>query len=369
MPKIDAASGASIAVAVSGGADSLYSLLSLKERGLNVFALHALFLPECLRPQSYTGMLEKLKENCAGFGIPLHVADCSAAFRQKIIRPFAEAWMEGKTPNPCAHCNRHMKFGLLWEEAKKLGAELMATGHYAAMRHLDDGPALFAGKDSLKEQSYFLALTPVENLSRTLFPLAEINKRALLSFLEKRSIALPQKGESQEICFIPDADYRAFLENFAASEGVVLSGPGPVILPGGVKISTHKGLWRYTEGQRHGLGIAWNEPLYVLGKDIPENTLIVGAKSDFSDCACRCAQLNFLVQPQLWPEIVLAKTRYRQKPEPAKVRLRLENGEQTLELEFTSAKNRPPAAPGQIAAIYSATESGLRLLAGGVILS
>jgi tRNA-specific 2-thiouridylase len=244
----------------------------------------------------------------------------------------------------------------------------MATGHYAAIYKAEDGPALFAGKDPHKEQSYFLALTPLENLSRVIFPLAEIHKGRILDYLARRSIDLPQKAESQEACFIPQADYREFLKDFTAKRGLSLSGPGPIILPDKRVIATHNGLWNYTEGQRHGLGIAWSEPLYVLGKDISGNTLIVGTKSDFSAKVCRCGQLNFLVQPKLWPKTILAKTRYRQKLEPAKVCLDQEKGEAVLELEFLSGEKRPPAAPGQIAAVYSATKKGHRLLAGGVLL-
>lgn len=205
-----------IAVAVSGGADSLYSLITLKEQGYDTFALHAVFLPEKLRPPSYSAMLNALRASCAALGVELAVVDLSASFEDMVIRPFAHAYMSGLTPNPCAGCNRTMKFGLLWEEAARLGAARVVTGHYAKLLWMDDGIALLAAEDSAKDQSYFLSLTPPEQLSRVFFPLSALKKADITAELERRGITVPQKGESQEICFIPDNDYRIFLQEYLA---------------------------------------------------------------------------------------------------------------------------------------------------------
>lgn len=349
-----------VAVALSGGMDSLYSLLSLMETGAELFALHALFLPPHLREPDAPEALERLHESAASLGVKLHVADLSADFESKVIKPFALAYLAGKTPNPCAYCNPAMKFGLLWDEAARLGAAHIATGHYVKR----DGQAIFAGDDESKDQSYFLALTPLESLARGIFPLASRKKSAIAAELAERKIEVPQKGESQEICFISNNDYRSFLRVYAERSALDLGGPGPIKLPDGEVLGRHNGLWAYTQGQRQGLGIAWKEPLYVLGKDLAENALIVGPKSFFGRESCLCGPPNCFVSPAEWPDTVLAKTRYRQRLAPARV----EFCGTGLRLEFLDDELRAPAAPGQIAALYAATNNGLQLLAGAEIL-
>ncbi|MDR1125708.1 MAG: tRNA 2-thiouridine(34) synthase MnmA [Deltaproteobacteria bacterium] len=364
-----------IAVAVSGGADSLYSLISLQRAGAEVTALHALFLPEFLRPPSYAPMLERLAESCSRLGAPLHLLDCSSVFADKVIRPFARAYLESRTPNPCAACNPAMKFGLLRDEALRLGADFYATGHYARLefREKDPGgaPALYAGADKTKDQSYFLALTPAENFRRVLFPTGNKRKAEVLAELAKLGQRPAQAGESNEICFIPGNDYRAFLRAYLDREPGLgrLPGPGPVLLPDGREIARHRGLWNYTEGQRHGLGIAWSEPLYVLGKDPAANTLLVGARADFGCRGCRCGLVNYLAPFTDWPAEVFVKTRYRQTFMPA----RAEREAGGLRLEFLPAPANlagTAPAPGQVAAVYAGEGrdcADMRLLAGGLI--
>lgn len=357
-----------IAVAVSGGADSLYALLSLKESGVDVFALHALFLPEWLRSSENAVMLEKLNRQCQHLGTTLHTVDCSQEFEAEVMRPFVASYRGGKTPNPCALCNRKIKFGLLQDKAKELGATSIVTGHYARVEKQDGKAALFAAADSSKDQSYFLALTSTESLAFAAFPLAHERKVKITEYLAQQGLELPQPGESQEICFIPDNDYRKFLQDYAKKEAKPLPPIGPVELPNGTRLKQkHKGLWQYTEGQRRGLGIAWEEPLYVLGKDAARNTLIVGPSSAFGTHSCECSQLNFLLPPPEWgQQKLLAKTRYRQELEEVEVSFSPDY--ERMKLKFTSAKSSPPSAPGQVAAVYAETGTGLRLLAGGIIL-
>lgn len=348
--------------------DSLYSLLSLKEAGADVFGLHALFLPPYLRVPESGEVFDRLQERVRALGLELHVADLSGAFEERVIRPFAEAYLAGKTPNPCAFCNPAMKFGLLWDEASRLGAKHIATGHYVKRLDFPDGPAILAGDDASKDQSYFLALTPLAGLSRAIFPLARRKKSDIAAELAGRGVEVPQQGESQEICFITNNDYRAFLRGYAERRGLKLSGPGPARLPGGEVLGRHHGLWGYTQGQRHGLGIAWKEPLYVLGKNVSENALIVGPKSSFANEPCLCAAPNYLVPPTLWPETVLAKTRYRQRLAPARAEFRTLDGQERLILHFLDSTPQAPTAPGQIAALYAPTPHGPRLLAGAEII-
>lgn len=361
-----------VAVAVSGGMDSLYSLLSLKEQGAEVFALHALFLPEYLRGPQALEDLPRLKAAVHDMGITLHIVDLSAQFEALVIRPFIASYIAGNTPNPCARCNPHLKFGLLWDEAARLGAAHIATGHYVKLLDIQggEGPAvgLFAGDDATKDQSYFLAMTPLEKLGRIIFPLARRKKSDIAAELLERGIEVPQKGESQEICFITNNDYRAFLKSHALRFGLALPGPGTATLPDGGIVGRHNGLWAYTQGQRKGLGIAWQEPLYVLGKNTAANRLIVGPRSAFNNEPCLCVNINLLMPPGDWPERVLVKTRYRQRPQFVRPELRQGDGQLRLVLHFeTDGEVEAPPAPGQIAALYVETEQGLRLAAGAEI--
>ncbi len=341
------------AVAVSGGADSLYALLALKEAGHDLLALHGLFTPR----SAHGGKdpLPALQALCARLGVPLHVADLRREFEERVIAPFVAAYAAGQTPNPCVRCNAAIKFGALFDAAERLGAERLATGHYARLEeHPRYGLTLRSAVDASRDQSYFLCLTPKERLERALFPLGCVHKTELRKRLAERGFEPPLPEESREICFVPGDDYRAFL----AARPERLPGPGPARLTDGREIGRHGGLWRYTEGQRRGLGIAWSEPLYVLEKNPEENSLILGRAEELLTLNCLAGEVNPLVPPKLWPERVFARTRYRRPAAPAQV----EPGDGELRIRFHDAQPRP--APGQAAAIYD--EEGF-VPAGGVI--
>ena len=343
-----------ITVAISGGADSLFALLFLKEQGHTVTALHARFLP-ATHGEDPVPALEAL---CRDIGIPLHVADLTEPFRRFVQEPFALAHAEARTPNPCALCNRAMKFGLLLDEAMTY-ADVFATGHYASMEeHPLYGPALRAGQDGAKDQSYFLALGPVARLRRCIFPLATWKKPDIRAWLAEHGRKPPLPSESQEICFIPGDDHYAWLEERKAG-GLKLPGPGPVLLAGENRIiAEHRGLWQYTEGQRKGLRIAWKEPLYVLKRLREENTLVVGPKNLLPVTSCSAGELNLMVEPRLWPEELFVRVRYHQAPVPARVTV----SEGRLNMVFASPQQ--PPAPGQVAAVYDG--DGF-VLAGGIL--
>ena len=342
-----------ITVAISGGTDSLFALLYLKEQGHSVTALHARFLPS-----SGNDPVPALEKLCRSIGIPLRVADLSEAFRRSVIEPFALAHTMARTPNPCALCNRAMKFGRLLDAAAAHG-ETFATGHYASMEeHPVYGPALRAGKDGAKDQSYFLALVPTARLRRCIFPLSTWKKTDIRAWLAGRGHTPPLPSESQEICFIPDDDHYAWLEK-KKKEGLNLPGPGPVLLAGENRIiAEHRGLWQYTEGQRRGLRIAWKEPLYVLQRRPEDNTLVVGPRNMLPVLSCSAGELNLMVEPALWPEELFVRVRYHQAPVPARVSV---SGERMI-VEFLSPQQLP--APGQVAAVYDG--DGF-VLAGGIL--
>lgn len=339
------------AVAVSGGMDSLLALALMRARGHEVLAVHGRFLPS--GPDSDKA-IAGLAEACARLGVPLHVADLRREFEREVVAPFADAYRQGRTPNPCAACNPRMKFGALFRVARSLGADALATGHYARLE--ERGPAgllLTRGGDPDKDQSYFLSLVPIETLRRAQFPLGDIRKRDVPETLAGLGLTPPLPGESQEICFVPGDDYQTFLTRRGN-----MPGGGPIRLEDGTVIGRHKGLWRHTQGQRRGLGIAWTEPLYVLDKRVADNTLIVGPKASLHAPGCVAGQVNCMTDPTGWPEVVMLQTRYRQRARPARFAV---DGSR-LVFRFIEEHTRP--APGQVAAVYD--EAGT-VLGGGVI--
>lgn len=376
-----------VAVAVSGGVDSLCALVMLRNAGLRVLALHGLFLPS-----GPAAAPKGLAEACAALGVPLHVADLREAFEREVLTPFATAYARGRTPNPCAYCNRAIKFGVLLDTALQLGAHKLATGHYARLvpspdAHMNTGtnphvsgdeneflaglPLLASATDAAKDQSYFLSLVPRLRLGRAVFPLHGQTKEQTRAIVAAAGLAVPLPSESQDICFAPPAAqpgmsaaeaYRPFLERHWQAAGTIAPGPGPVLLRDAQgnqrEIARHKGLWRYTEGQRKGLGIAHTEPLFVLAKDSAANTLVVGPRALLGIRSCVTGPANIALPAHLWPHNLLVRLRHRQRPCPASVRV--ENHCLHIQLE----EPQFPSAPGQVAAVYD--EEG-RVLAAGVV--
>lgn len=372
-----------VAVAVSGGVDSLCALALLRAAGHQVLALHGLFLPESGASRPRRDPLPGLAAACALLDIPLHVIDLRETFERAVITSFAHAYAAGRTPNPCALCNRAVKFGALLDAAFALGAEKLATGHYARLLPplaASDAPlSLSVARDAAKDQSYFLSLVPADRLRHALFPLADLSKARSAALVAEAGLAVPLPGESQDICFVPvqkstsDAfsraspaggGYPAFLAARWRACGLTPPGPGPVLLADNAgnlrEIARHQGLWRYTEGQRKGLGIAHSEPLYVLAKDTRQNALLVGPRTLLGMNSCEAADVNVLLEPDLWPERILARLRYRQRPVPARARWRGDR------LHIALDSPCFPSAPGQVAAVYDAEG---RVLAGGIVES
>lgn len=335
------------AVALSGGADSLMTLLLLRETGAAVMGVHALF------HGADDELPEKLRALCERHGAPFAVIDLRREFEELVVAPFVSAYQRGLTPNPCAACNPSIKFGLLLDRVRELGADRLATGHYVRLEAAGYGPALFRGHDPSKDQSYFLSMVPRERFESVVFPLGAWTKADVRTALEERGLTPPAGRESQEVCFIP-ADYRDFLR----ARKVRLGGPGSITLADGTVLGRHFGLWQHTLGQRKGLGIAYSEPLYVTGKDFAKNALIVGPKSAALSRGCRTDAPNLLCPPEHWPEEVLVQTIYRQRPEPARVDLDAEG----MTITFPAPRAIP--APGQVAAVYSPEG---QVLGGGVI--
>jgi len=372
-----------VAVAVSGGVDSLCALVMLRNAGFRVLALHGLFLPD-----GPTAAPAGLAEACAALDVPLHVADLRAEFEREVLTAFAAAYAQGRTPNPCAYCNRAIKFGLLLDTALALGADKLATGHYARLvpnphtntaMGMNTGtgdnsealPLLASATDAAKDQSYFLSLVPRQRLGRALFPLHGQTKDQTRAIVAAAGLSVPLPSESQDICFAPPVAqpgmsaaeaYRPFLERRWQAAGTIAPGPGPVLLRDAEgnerEIARHKGLWRYTEGQRKGLGIAHTEPLFVLAKNSAANTLVVGPRALLGIRTCVTGPANIALPPHLWPDNLLVRLRHRQRPCPASVRV----ADGCLHILLDESQF--PTAPGQVAAVYD--EEG-RVLAAGVV--
>jgi tRNA-uridine 2-sulfurtransferase len=336
------------AVAVSGGADSLLALLLLREEASEAVAVHADFLGH---GREASAPLQSLLRT---LGIPFHWIDLSREFHRLVVQPFIDEYSKGRTPNPCAQCNKSVKFGLLHDWAMDGGFDTLATGHYA--RVLDDGsgPGLYRGMDPAKDQSYFLSLVPAPRIGSVRLPLGTWRKQDVREELRRMGISPPLPRESQEVCFVPDDDYRRFLHAHCPA----LSGPGAVEDRDGKVLGRHQGLWRHTIGQRRGMGIAYDRPLYALDKDHERNVLVVGTKEELMSAGLSADSVNFMKPHTEWPKELLVQTVYRQKAKPARV---MAEGRR---MRVTFVEPQPRACPGQIAAVYSPQG---QVLAGGVI--
>jgi tRNA-specific 2-thiouridylase len=341
-----------IGVAVSGGVDSSLALLLLKEKGFDPVALHAFFCPP---DRERIRIRDSLARACRKMSVPFEAIDLSRAFQERVIDPFVRDYCSGLTPNPCALCNKRVKFDLLLQAAQEMGSQKLATGHFARLLPgLDGYIGLFRGLDLSKEQSYFLSLLSREQLDKACFPLGTWSKAEAAGALRERGFEAVAASESQEICFIPDNDYRGFVEGHKA----ILPGPGRIEDSAGTPLGSHQGLHRYTVGQRRGLGIAYSEPLYVLHKDMESNVLVVGPRAELQSRSCLVGRVNQLVRFEKWPREVWVQTIYRQRAGPARVAWQGER----LRIGFSTP--RSPATPGQVAALYSPQG---QVLAGGLI--
>ncbi len=335
---------------ISGGIDSLFASLLALEAGEGPVGICGIFTEEAWR------LRPVIKNTYNSLGIDVVFVEIIEQFREKIIVPFIEAYLKGLTPNPCCHCNALIKFGILYERAREMGLNKCISGHYARILFDKGSPSLYRGVDKGKEQSYFLSLIPRDMLSRIELPLGTWKKDNVSKEIEKRGIDIPCREESQEICFIP-GDYRHYLRTQVRD----LPGKGPIRGVWGEILGEHEGLYAYTIGQRRGLGISYKEPLYVIAKNIEENTLIVGNRDDLLRGGCIVGKINFLQDKKDWPERVWVKYNSRMKVRECRVNV---ISEKRLNVTFMHRLPRP--TPGQICCFYS--KEG-KVLGGGEIES
>ncbi len=256
-----------ILLGMSGGLDSTYAAVRLKEMGHTVEGA-------VLRMHNYTE-IEEAERAASAVDIPLRVIDCRERFTGCVVDRFAEEYLSGRTPNPCVVCNAAVKFKMLHEAAKSLGFDKIATGHYANIVKTDAGYAIKRGTDSKKDQSYVLWRVSSEILSDLIFPLADMEKSDIRQRARELSLSVAEREESQEICFIPDNDYPSFIEkNYRKSE------EGDFISTDGKLLGRHKGILHYTVGQRRGLGVAAGERMFITEIDPKKNTITLAKKGE-----------------------------------------------------------------------------------------
>lgn len=289
-----------VAIGMSGGVDSSVAACLLKDKGYNVIGVTL----ELLDNEETKKSIEDAKNICKKIDIKHYVCDLKKEFKEEIVQNFITAYKQGKTPNPCVLCNRLFKFGLFYKKALELGADYISTGHYARVKNNRLMMSLADGKD----QSYFLCQIKKEILPKVLFPLNEFqSKEEIRTLARKYQLPVSEKKDSQEVCFIPNDDYKTFLKKNGQEEV-----EGKIILTDGTVLGNHKGLFNYTIGQRKGLNISYKEPLYVIQLDTKNNNLIVGTNNELFNQELTATNMNYLVEKdEFFKTKLFAKIRSR----------------------------------------------------------
>ncbi len=348
---------------MSGGLDSSVAAALLVEQGYEVIGI-------TIKTYNYEDVggnvvnesnccsiegINDARRVCLQLGIPHYVVDFTLPFRKHIIDHFIDSYLSGETPNPCVRCNRLIKWGEMLKKADALGAEYIAMGHYARIAQHNGRYYITRGIDASKDQSYALWTLTQESLARTLFPLGEYTKAEVRAIAERLGLSVARKGESFDLCFIPDNDYHRFLREqhptVAKLEG------GPIVLNGKV-IGRHRGYPFYTIGQRRGLGVSYHRPLYVLNVIPTDNTVVVGTQEQLLHRGLVAHTVNLMKYAELpEPRKVLAKIRYRDVGAPAYAWTEQDR----LYIEFFEP--RRAITPGQSVVLYEGDD----LIGGGVI--
>jgi|FaiFalFF_MnMetaG_3_1042247.scaffolds.fasta_scaffold03378_4 tRNA-specific 2-thiouridylase len=366
-----------VLVGMSGGVDSSVAALLLKQQGYEVIGV-------TLNLWSYEDRQEPYNECCSlevravaqQLGIEHHFVDAGKEFKERVVDVFLAEHAQGRTPSPCGRCNRLVRFPILLELADRFGCDFLATGHHARIAVEDGIYYLLTSKDPLKDQSYFLYGLTQEQLKRILFPVGDLLKSEVWQIAKTHNLVSARKPESMDLCFIPKGDHRAYLR--AHLDGLVQ--PGEIVDTSGRVVGRHEGLAFYTIGQRHGLGVALGERVYVVGFDYENNRLIVGDERALLSEGLIATDVNFIYSPSPLSPLSLegrgdggeggegsrevrgipitVKIRYRSPRVPATLKL-LDDGRVCV----LFAQPQRAVTPGQIAVFYE----GERVLGGGVI--
>ncbi len=338
-----------VLVGMSGGVDSAVAALLLCRAGYEVCGVTLKLLPHGGEQE-----IADAAHICESLGIPHRVEPLIEDFQRLVMDAFAESYIEGLTPNPCLLCNRYIKFGKLWELARGLGMDYLATGHYARIFQENGRHTLGKAKDARKDQSYFLYGIDKDILPKVLFPLGEYGKEEVRAMALENGLVNARKRDSQDICFVKDGDYAAFIETHTGK-----SFPGGPFIDGeGRRLGTHRGLIHYTVGQRKGLGLAMGRPIFVCRKNVEENTVTLGESEDLLSTRLTAHDVRWLTLPPAEPIRIAAKVRFNQPPQSA-VAEPLPGG--LLAVTFETPQRA--IAPGQSVVLYD----GDMVLGGGII--
>ncbi len=335
-----------IAIAVSGGIDSLAAAHILKKEHPHSFCIHFTTGYE-KHPLDFSVMENQL-------GIPIKHVDLSTVFETEVVDYFITSYLAGKTPNPCLICNKTIKFGALFRAAQELGADRLATGHYARIKKDDKGnPVLLKGRDSHKDQSYFLSMLSKNQLNKAMFPLGEMTKPQVRQYAAKNNLVPSDKKESQDICFIQEKSF----SDFILSKKRLLPGPGDIVTTTGKVIGKHNGLFQFTIGQRRGINCPGPAPFYVKSIDMKENRLIVGFKKELLQKSLVLEEINYITGTITKPEELFVKIRYSHNGALAT----LTPGSTTVSITFH--KPQYAVTPGQGCVLYNED----RVVGAGII--
>jgi tRNA-specific 2-thiouridylase len=351
-----------VILGLSGGVDSAVAAALLKDEGYDVHALHMTNWEDDDGYCTAAADLQDARRVCEQLDIPLHHVNFAREYRDQVFAYFLDEYRKGRTPNPDVLCNREIKFGVFRDYAKRLGGDLLATGHYARTGIVDGHGALFKGRDPNKDQSYFLHAVSAEALAETIFPLGDLVKDEVRRIARERGLDVYDKKDSTGICFIGERPFREFLETYLPAN------PGPMRTPDGDAVGEHQGLMYYTLGQRQGLHIGGIHgrpelPWYVVAKDLEANALIVAQGEHellFSD-GLTATDASWIGTPPVGIADGLscaAKVRYRQADQACVVR---DLGDGVLDVRFASRQRA--VAPGQFVVFYD----GDRCLGGATI--
>ena len=342
-----------IAIAVSGGVDSLVSAYLLKREGYDVFGIH--FLTGYEPPAASDD--RRIDAIGRQLDIPVDVVDLRKPFKAVVVDYFTAAYQHGETPNPCLVCNPMIKFGVLLEAARQRGARMLATGHYA---RVEKGPAgqirLLKGMDPGKDQSYFLSRLTRDQLAQAYFPLGTWTKSQVKALARQNGLVPTARNESQDVCFIRETAYTDFLVKTAGFD----ARPGDIVDTSGKRVGRHDGLHRYTIGQRRGINCPASEAYYVVRIDALSNRLVVGFKDELGAHSCRVQNVNWIADAPEEPIAVDTRIRYRHHAVASTL---IPDGNEQVMIRF----DRPQDAvtPGQGAVFYQGDE----VLGGGWIES
>ena len=333
-----------VLLGMSGGVDSSVSALLLKQNGYDVIGttLELFAGSSCCNINTYIDA----KNVCKSIGIPHFTYDCKEQFKKDVIDDFINCYSACKTPNPCIECNKYMKFGFMYQKAKELGCEYIATGHYAKTEYSEKYNRWVLKKSNAgkKDQSYVLWNIPKELIQYVIFPLANFSsKDQIRKIARENNLKVANKPDSEDICFVPDGDYKKFLETNSEIKPKI----GNIVNLEGKILGKHKGLYNYTIGQRKGLGISNTVPLFVIGFNQKRNELIVGEENKLYKKHVVINDINLLLFDEIldWTEVEV-KTRYSSKAAKAKVK----QEENKIVIEFEEPQKA--ITPGQSAVMY-----------------